>query len=329
MPGDSIGAGFGGGSCFLPAEAQAEDVSQPDHIVGDGTASSCTGKAFREAVALGGVITFNCGPGPVTIEMDEPARVYNDADSVVVIDGGGLVTLSGGGVSRVLYMNTCDEDLHWTTPHCDNQDHPRLTVQNLTFINGNARNAKNEDLGGGAIWARGGRLKIVNSRFYHNVCAASGSDVGGGAVRAFSQYEDKPVYVVGSVFGGADSLGNSGANGGALSSIGVSWTIVNSTFSYNRATGEGGNAGQGGSGGAIYNDGNYMKLSLCGSRLENNAVNAYGGAIFFVSNDHSGSISIENSYLGHNSGGSWYPRYTGISMHEDTPISLVNTLVEE
>ena len=34
-------------------------------------------------------------------------------------------------------MNTCDPNQVYTTPHCDNQDHPRLTVQNLTFINGN------------------------------------------------------------------------------------------------------------------------------------------------------------------------------------------------
>ena len=47
---------------------------------------------------------------------------------------------------------------------CDNQDHPRLTVQNLTFIDGNSKNETEYD-GGGAIWARGGQLKIVNSRF--------------------------------------------------------------------------------------------------------------------------------------------------------------------
>jgi predicted outer membrane repeat protein len=35
--------------------------------------------------------------------------------------------------------------------------------------------------------------------------------------------------------------GNVGTNGGAICSIGVSWTIINSLFSYNRAIGYGAN----------------------------------------------------------------------------------------
>lgn len=334
VPGTEIPAGYGEGSCLLPSAAEAVDISSPDQVVGDGTAASCTAEAFIAAVAKGGVIVFACGPEPVTIALTEPAKVYNNADSVVVIDGGGLVSLSGSGVSRILYMNTCDEALHWTTPHCDNQDHPRLTVQNITFINGNSRNEPSEDLGGGAIFAQGGRLKIVNARFFNNYAAARGPDVGGGAVRAFMQYNNLPVYVVNSTFGGEAGLGNSASNGGALSSIGVSWTIVNSVFSYNEATGNGGNPAQsgtpgGGSGGAIYNDGNTMALDICGSLIEHNNVNAYGGAIFFVSNDHSGSIHIENTRIANNPGGSWYPVYPGISMHDDTPISVVNSEIME
>ena len=333
LPGDSISAGVGNGTCFLPDEAVAEDVSVPDHVVGDGSPESCTAEAFTAAVALGGKIVFDCGADPVTIKLTAPAKVYNDADSVVVIDGGGKVALSGSGISRILYMNTCDESLHWTTPHCNNQDHPRLSVQNIDFINGNSRN-ENSNEGGGAIWARGGRLKIVNSRFFNNVCASQGPDVGGGAVRVFDQFNSSPVYVVNSTFGGAQGLGNVGSNGGALSSIGVSWTIVNSIFSYNEAIGNGGNPAQsgtpgGGSGGAIYNDGNYMKLSVCGSRMEHNKVQTHGGAIFFVSNDHSGSIRIESSAISDNPGGNWYPKYPGISMHDDTPVTVVDSEISE
>lgn len=332
LPGSDIAAGYGSGSCFLPDEAQAENMDLPDHTIGDGTPQSCTAQAVADTVALGGKIAFACGDTLLTIVLDKPLRIFNDADSQVVIDGGGKIALSGGGKNRILYMNTCDQDLHWTTPHCDNQDHPRLTVQNLTFINGNSRNAGTDELGGGAIFARGGRLKIVNSRFYHNVAASTGADVGGGAVRVFDQFNDQPVYVVNSVFGGADSLGNSASNGGALSSIGVSWHVVNSTFSYNTATGNGGNPAQsgtpgGGSGGAIYNDGNTMKLSVCGSRIEYNKVNAYGAAIFFVSNDHSGSIALTSSLLQGNTGGSWYPAVEGVSMHADTPIDTTGSSI--
>jgi hypothetical protein len=45
---------------------------------------------------------------------------------------------------------------------------------------------------------------------------------------------------VNSTFGGAEGYGNVCANGGGLSSIGVSWTIINSVFSHNEAIGNGG-----------------------------------------------------------------------------------------
>jgi hypothetical protein len=37
-------------------------------------------------------------------------------------------------------------------------------VQNLTFVDGNATGETSEGGGGGAIFVRGGRLKVVNSR---------------------------------------------------------------------------------------------------------------------------------------------------------------------
>ncbi len=164
----------------------------------------------------------------------------------------------------------------------------------------------------------------MNSRFFNNACADTGPDVGGGAVRAFMQYQGLPVYVVHSTFGGAAGYGNVGSNGGALSSIGVSWAIYNSLFSYNRAIGNGGNPAKGGtpgggSGGAIYNDGNTMTLALCGCLMEQNQVNAYGSAIFFVSNDVSGTLRIHDSTLRQNTGGSWedYPDISLIAKSTD------------
>jgi len=318
-------------SCAVPPGAGLEDVSNPSNVVGNGTPTSCTSAAFVSAVALGGIITFDCGPDPVTITLEETARIFNDTGPEIAIDGGGLITLSGGGSRRILYMNTCDPDLVWTTPHCDNQDHPRLTLQNLGFINANSKN-EFEYAGGGAVWVRGGRFKIVNCTFYNNVCEDVGPDLGGAAVRVFSQYEGLPVSVVDSHFGGAQGSGNTCSNGGGISSIGVSWTILNSTFAGNRAIGDGGNPARagtpgGGSGGAIYNDGNTMTLSICGSRIENNEVNAYGSAIFFVSNDHSGNIVIDRSVISNNIGGSWYPTYPQISNHSDTPIDVKTSII--
>ena len=333
-PADGPPAGNPDGNFAVPASAGPEDVSSPDEVIGDGTAESCTAEAFVAAVAKGGKIVFNCGLDPITITLTEPAKVVNNARPDIVIDGGGLVTLSGGGTTRILYMNTCDQNQVWTTPHCQNQDHPRLTVQNITFADGNSTGESQYD-GGGAIWVRGGRFKVVNCRFFNNVCASTGPDVGGGAIRVFSQYNNQPVYVVNSTFGGKEGYGNIGANGGGISSIGVSWTIINSLFTHNEAIGNGGNPAQsgtpgGGSGGAIYNDGNEMTLTVLGSRIEHNKVNAYGAAIFFVINDEDrpGGIHIENSTIKNNIGGSWYPVFPGISMHDDTPRQVVNSVIE-
>ncbi|MBW2461671.1 MAG: hypothetical protein JRH11_08490, partial [Deltaproteobacteria bacterium] len=219
-----------------------------------------------------------------------------------------------------------------TTPMCQNQDHPELTVQNLTFIDADSRS---EDVfeGGGAIWVRGGRFKVVNSRFFNNRCADVGPDVGGAGIRVRSQYEGRPVYVVNTTFGGAEGFGNVCSNGAGISSIGVSWTVINSLFTHNSAIGNGGNpmgAGTpgGGSGGAIYNDGATMTLSLCGTRIQHNDVVQHGSAIFFVTNDHTGDMRIDRSVITMNTGGSWYETYPQISNHGDTPIVVTDSVIE-
>lgn len=330
-PADGIPAGNPDGKYKVPQEGYPEDVSVPDHLIGNGTPESCNCDDFIDAVAKGGKIVFNCGKKPITIILDRPAKIFNNKPNVV-IDGGGLITLSGGNTTRILYMNTCDKNLVWTTSHCQNQDHPKLTVQNITFINGNSENETEFD-GGGAIWVRGGIFKAVNCRFFNNRCATTGPDVGGGAIRVFDQYEDRPVYIVNCTFGGAEGYGNVGSNGGAISSIGVSWTIINCLFSFNKAIGNGGNPPEngtvgGGSGGAIYNDGNTMTLKILGTLIEENQVNAYGSAVFFVTNNHKGDIFIDECTIKNNKGGSWYPKYPGISMHDDTKIVVKNSVIE-
>jgi hypothetical protein len=197
-------------------------------------------------------------------------------------------------------MNTCDQAQGWTTSHCENQDHPQLTVQNLTFANGNSTGDHTEGGGGGAIFVRGGRFKVVNSRFVGNRCDRTGPDLGGAAVRALSQYQGKPVYVVSSTF-----ETGSCSNGGALSSIGVSWVVLNSLLTRNEAVGQGANPAKGGSpgggsGGAIYCDGNLFTVRIAGTVIESNHANEGGGAVFFVSNDRSGTMRIESSTLRRN-----------------------------
>ncbi|MCX5068618.1 hypothetical protein OOJ91_22525 [Micromonospora lupini] len=309
----ALAAGNPNGHATVPAEARAVETSKPTRTIGTGTPASCTSAAVVKAVAAGGVITFNCGPAPVTIKMTATAKVRNANGPRVVLDGGGRVTLSGQGQRRILYLNTCDEAQGWTTSHCQNQDHPQLTVQNLTFADGNSTGDKAEGGGGGAIFVRGGRLKVVNSRFVRNRCDRTGPDLGGAAVRVLSQYENKPVYVVSSTFDGGSC-----SNGGALSSIGVSWVVLNSLLKNNEAIGSGANPAKsgtpgGGSGGAIYCDGNEFTVRIAGTVIENNKANEGGGAIFFVSNNRTGTMKIENSTLRRNPSGKFEtPGYRGI-----------------
>jgi hypothetical protein len=282
----------------VPVQGQ-EVKAATTRWVGHGTRRSCTSRAVVRAVAKGGVIRFRCGSRPVTIKMRATAKVVNTSHRVV-LDGGGKVTLDGLGKRRILYLNTCDSDQVWTTTHCDDQRFPELVVQNLTLRNGVNRDDIDADGGGGAIFARGGQLRIVSTTFVRNRCRSTGPDVGGGAVRALDQWQDRPVYVAGSTFRGGRC-----SNGAGLSSIGVSWRIYNSAFRNNRAIGHGANPARGGtrgggSGGAIYLDGNTFSLELAGTTIRDNVANEGGGAVFFVSNDRTGTMAVRSSTLRHN-----------------------------
>jgi hypothetical protein len=310
-------AGNPNGHAYVPAAGRAVSTAHPTRVIGRGTAASCTSQAVVRAVARGGLITFNCGPKPVTITMTATAKVRNTSQQVV-LNGGGKVTLSGAGKHRILYMNTCDKRQVWTTSHCQNQATPRLTIENLTFTRGNASGHFIGSGSGGAVYAQGGQLKMVNSRFINNRCYRVGPDLGGAAIRALMQYRNRPVYVTHSTFTGGVC-----SNGSALSSIGVSWTVLNSLFAHNRATGFGANPQQpgtpgGGSGGAIYNDGDNYSLIIRGTVMRFNHAREGGGAIFYVCDGDCGHayVRIFRSTLHDNpSAGFSTAGYPGIFYH--------------
>jgi hypothetical protein len=309
----------------VPRAASAVDTSHPAHVIGTGTPGSCTSRKVVRAVAQGGVITFDCGPDPVVITMRRTAKVVNTSNRVV-IDGGGLVTLSGDGKRRILYQDTCDQRQVWTTSHCDDQAHPKLVVQRLTFARGNSTGNHVEGGGGGAIFARGGQLKVVDSHFVGNRCDRSGPDLGGAAVRALSQYQGRPVYVVHSTFRGGRC-----SNGSGLSSIGVSWTVLNSVFVGNRAVGHGANPPRrgtrgGGSGGAIYTDGNDYQVRVAGTLMRDNHANEGGGAIFYVSNDRTGRLHLRWSTLKDNVSARFETR-PGIFYLGHGPIDVAHSII--
>lgn len=248
-------------------------VSNPTTIIGSGTPASCTQAALQAAANTGGIIVFNCGPSATTIPITSPIIFTKET----ILDGGGTVTLSGGGVSRILYL---DSNYNATTP--------RLVVQRITFRDGSSP-ATGDDTaqGGGAIYRDGGSLTVIDSVFLDNRGPQTGQDVAGGAIYAFGGGD---TIIVGSTFSG-----NSASNGGAIGSLNGDLTIVNSTFTNNAATGTNGNPGNGGCGGAIYQDGTDEQTSFCGVSIQNNTAGAIGGGIFRVSNYDNGTFTMDRT----------------------------------
>jgi hypothetical protein len=308
----------------------AEDVSSPTIVVGTGTPESCTPEALEAAMLKGGIITFNGGPNPITITLPRTLKVRNDAgpnkNGDLVIDGGGKVTLSGGGRVRVLYQNGCDANQVWITDHCQDYPHPKLVLQNLTIADGYTN--EGGTMGGAGAYVESGSLKVVNCVFVNNQCALTGRDVAGGALYAFMV--QGPVYLNHCTFGGAADMGNRGSHGGALGTIGVSYTILNSLFSYNQATGTGQNGGNpgGGNGGAIYHDGNTYTLTMKGCEVSNNSAKELAGGLFFVSNNSTGSLLIDASTFRSNTGLNYDSQGKKGFFVQGASQSITNTTIE-
>lgn len=284
------------GHAAVPAAGQAVSTAHPDHVIGNGTAASCTSAAVVATVALGGIITFSCGPNPVTITMTATAEIVNGSQTV--IDGGGRVTLSGGGNIRILDSDTCSS--------CWEQTGPQLIVQNMRFIDGYSgtqQTGSESHYGGGAIFVQGGQLTVVNSDFAGNGCYQYGPDLGGGAIRAYGMDMSTPVYITDDTF-----TGNQCSNGGALSGLYANFVVINSLMTGNGAIGWGANPAAsgtpgGGSGGAIYTDGDSYNLVINGSAIDGNSAREGGGGIFCVVDNDQGSLTIESSVMQNNTSG--------------------------
>ena len=318
----------------VPGAGRALNTTRADHVVGNGRPASCTSAAVVRDVAAGGVITFNCGAEPLTIVMTRTAAVPKTRHRVV-LDGGGRITLSGGGKRRILFSDTCAGT--WSTDDCVNQPDPQIVVQNITFKDGSdsahqATCTANVPKcwyggvdGGGAIYVEGGQFKAVNSRFLDNRCYAFGPDLGGGAIRALAQYQNRPVYITNDTFSGGRC-----SNGGALSSISVQWDVFNSQFSDNKAIGWGANPASrgtpgGGSGGAVYLDGKNDNALIAGTVMSDNSAREGGGAVFDVVDAGWGALAFNQSVLHHNTSGAFqtFPGvYYDLDGHDRSPTMI-------
>ncbi len=310
------------GHAYVPSAGRAVSTAHPNHVIGYGTPASCTSAAVVRAVAMGGIITFNCGPKPVTITMAATAKIVHGHR--IVIDGGGKVTLSGGGKIRILSTNTCHD--------CWEQTGPQLIVQNMRFVDGYAgahQTSTSSDYGGGAIFDQGGQLTVVNSAFAGNRCYRYGPDLGGGAIRAYGMDMSTPVYITNDTF-----RGNTCSNGGAVSGLYANFVVINSLLTGDQAIGWGQNPALpgtpgGGSGGAIYTDGDSYNLIIDGTVIRYNSAREGGGGIFCVVNNDHGALTIEHSALHHNPSGQFQDApgiFDSLNGHDVQPVVIDSTI---
>jgi len=316
--GTAWSAGNPNGACStgVPAKGRAVDVSNPTTVVGSGSPGSCDFAGLQAAVAKGGIITFNCGDGLVTIPVTATLEFPSTKSSV--LDGGRKVTLDGGGAVQIMRFQSDNFQAN------DNG----LTLQHIKIINGKSTPTEAipthpepcsqgwNDGEGGALFMRDGYLVVIDSIFANNQGAPLGPDTGGGAIYVLGSKGG--VYIVGSTF-----TDNAASNAGAVGCLFAELNVYDSLFTNNKAIGHDANnddaskcdyinndqneIGSGGNGGALYSDGNSMNITLCGDAILNNAAgtNAFGGGLFFTSNNFGGILTIADTTMTGNTGGHW------------------------
>ena len=174
-------------------------VQAADAVVGNGNPASCTEAAFDAALAaaVGGTITFNCGPATTTISFTL-TKIVNLGN--VTIDGGGRIVLRAGANERHFFAGTG----------------VTFSLQNITLREGDSL------VSGGAVEASGANVILTNVQLLDNA-----STVNGGAIYCF----DGALTIVNSLL----QNNSAGEAGGALFNDGCTVTITGSTLHGNRA----------------------------------------------------------------------------------------------
>ncbi|HEY0464170.1 MAG TPA: hypothetical protein VGC79_08180 [Polyangiaceae bacterium] len=301
--------------------------------MGTGSAASCSFDALKAAVVQGGVITFNCGQAPVEIAITATLNLPTNKNTV--IDGGNKVTLDGGQAVQILRFDSANFQANESV----------LTLQHIALQNGKATPTEAipvapapcsqgwNDGEGGALYMRDGNLVVIDAVFSDNQAAPLGPDTGGGA-----------IYVLGSKHGalivGSTFRNNRASNAGGIGGLFTNLAIYDSLFTGNQATGHDANnnqpdkcsamnngqneTGSGGNGGPIYSDGNSVDVSLCGDQITNNSagMNGFGGGLFFTSNNMMGVLTIADTTMTGNTGGSWTNVSTGSVKNVGTAVGV-------
>ena len=243
-------------------------------VVGTGRPASCTEAALDAALVGGGLVTFVCGPDPVTITITRTKTI--DADTA--LDGESLITISGpnsvglfGGVFSV-------------SPGVN------FTIQSLTIADGLAYS-------GGGIENVDGTVTVISSTFSRNYSAGHA----GGAIYNFGT-----LTVTNSTFSGNGAFSGGGiVNSGTL-------TVTNSTVSGNRAASGGGIVNSGtltvtnstvSGNSADYNGGGIVNggtLTVTNSTFSGNSTYGVPGGSTGAIN---GPATLRNTIVANNTGG--------------------------
>ncbi|UYZ62508.1 RICIN domain-containing protein [Hymenobacter weizhouensis] len=305
------------GPCPNPAPTDMAGAVQ----FGNGTPGSCTQAALQTLINAGGKIQCNCGPDPFTLTLTSTLTVPNKE---VILDGAGKVTISGNNAVRIFRKE----------PAVNQAGGTLLGLQNIKLINGRISTpADGSDLGGAALASRGafGSLRIINVRFENNQTVFPNSAINPGnniSVNADACGAVHTILYKEAVFANCTFVGNKGANGGAVGTIGTAQRFINCVFEGNEATGTGGTFDKGGSGGAVYVDGIDQNgvnnsMSLCGTVFRNNKSGHQGGAlnvVFYAGKGSTNSVdrcAFENNSCGPDMGGAFY--------HMNGPLTLTNS----
>ena len=275
-------------------------------VVGNGTPASCTEAAFDTALtsvqadSYGGVMSFNCGGAPHTIEIFTSATIITSVE----IDGGGLITLFAQGASPLFtkqrFFEVVEEG-HLTlrnirlegarspagtgwgsqggsivvwddTNDADQYEYASLHLHNVYILN-SASTAW-----GGAIANEGGVVRIENSYL-------AGSARWGGAYNGAHSTDT----FIGTTISGSTSTDS---GGGLRFWNSLNSQVIDSTVSQNSATG---------AGGGIENVGG--RVTVRNSHVEANSAGSWGGGI---KNSYNGNTSthatltVESSSIAEN-----------------------------
>ncbi len=299
-------------------------------VVGNGDPLSCDEAAFDAALAGGGLVTFDCGPGAFTINLTTTKVIANNTQ----IDGAGVITLDMNGNDRHFYVPPV----------------ATLNLSNIRLENGSTAGdagilwndgtviVNDVFFGGGIVPGLGGAIRNEGTLTATDIfLSANLADQCGGAVynglSAAMTITGDSTFIAnlsdfsagGAICNNGGTLNISGAtlfdnnsadDGGAIANLVTgSVTIAGATFDGNTSTGDGGaiwnidgavsvqhssfemNTASN-SGGAIFNSGNpFNTFSIADSDFQSNEAGFQGGA---VHNESSGGMSVTNTQFSSN-----------------------------